>query len=159
MTRKSTWLSRGKPLPERFWEKVERGPSCWIWTSAFGARGYGVFYLNAKERSRSAHRVSYELTKGQIPKGLCVMHSCDNKKCVNPEHLSLGTPAENARDAGLRGLMPRGTANKGGGKLTETQVREIRGAAEGCLRLSRRFNVSAQTIKAIRRGRIWRHVQ
>jgi hypothetical protein len=90
-----------------FWGKVDKalglGPNgeCWEWRGALDPGGYGRAAIN--NRTVSAHRTSYVITKGAIPKGLVVRHTCDNPKCVNPLHLELGTIIQNAADMVARG--------------------------------------------------------
>jgi hypothetical protein len=88
---------------ERFWAKVNKKETneCWEWTGATNSRGYGS--LVASTTKWLAHRYSYTISKGEIPTGLLVMHSCDNRKCVNPEHLSPGTHSDNMLDCANKG--------------------------------------------------------
>ena len=83
-----------------FWEKVKKTDTCWEWTAAKNEKGYGVFGIG-KETDK-AHRISYRLLVSEIPQGLFVCHKCDNPKCVNPDHLFLGTAQDNVKDMILK---------------------------------------------------------
>jgi len=83
-------------VKERFFEKVNKTNSCWLWTGALTSRGYGSFGVEGKVTS--AHRYSYQIHIGKIPKGLIICHSCDVPACVNPEHLWAGTTSDNMKD-------------------------------------------------------------
>jgi hypothetical protein len=87
---------------ERFWSKVNKTETCWNWTAAIrGNSGYGAFKL--KGRVISAHRVSYELAFGAIDREACVLHKCDNKLCVKPNDLFLGSKEDNVKDMDAKG--------------------------------------------------------
>ena len=88
----------------RFFDKIEMTDSCWLWKAGLrGKAGYGAFKLNGK--IISAHRFSYEIHKGEIPNGVFVCHSCDIRKCVNPNHLFLGSPKDNWKDGFDKGRI------------------------------------------------------
>jgi hypothetical protein len=91
-----------EPIKDKFERQVEKTKTCWLWTGAIAkTEGYGR--LNFMRKVWWAHRVSYSLHKGSIPKGSSVLHSCDVRKCVNPEHLFLGTQADNVKDMVSKG--------------------------------------------------------
>jgi hypothetical protein len=92
-----------KPLDERFWRHVDASGDCWVWTGARSIAGYGKMRLSRPRQLMDAHRVSWELHNGPIPDGFLVLHRCDNPPCVRPEHLFLGTHADNAADKIAKG--------------------------------------------------------
>ena len=86
----------------RFWKHIEKTDTCWIWKLSCSKKGYGIFH---NEFHASAHRFSYILHFGEIPEGLLVCHKCDNPPCIRPDHLFLGTDADNRRDAQQKGRI------------------------------------------------------
>ncbi len=158
MTKINTSSQRGKPAAERFAEKVEPGDGCHHWMSAIGSKGYGIFWVSRERRSVMAHRFAYELSKGRPPGDLLVMHSCDNPRCVNPAHLSLGTNSDNQMDASRKGRNAKGVRNGGGVKLNDDKVAEILASRLGSTHAGRQFGVSKSTVLGIRAGKRWKHV-
>lgn len=146
----------------RFWAKVNRlGPSdCWLWTACKTAQGYGLY--GYKGRNLLAHRYVLGLLEGEGPRRQrCVLHTCDTPTCVNPAHLRVGTYYENMQDAAQKGRIARGERNGGGGKLTESQVLEIRARferGEAQRALARAFTVSPRMIHFIVMRKNWKHV-
>lgn len=145
--------SRQDKIVRRFWAKVNRGEpqDCWLWTGAKLKSGYGSF------QQARAHRVSWTLNRGPIPKGKHVCHHCDTPLCVNPAHLFLGTDFDNRQDAIRKG---RWTPESSNIKLDARQVVEIRKAAHPSLKaLAQQYGVCEETIQNIRYGRTWKHVK
>lgn len=152
-----------QPLEDRFWQRVDGWSiaDCWLWTGDINGYGYGRLALGGRnDRSALAHRVAYMLFVGPIPDDLFVCHHCDNRRCVNPHHLYLGTPARNSRDMVERNRSSIGNRN-GSAKLTESQVKEIRnlhqlGLSQG--KIAKRFNVQQSLIFLIVHRKIWKHI-
>ena len=92
---------RGDPIIDRFQCSINKTDYCWIWTGSMQTNGYGRIFYDGKDHK--AHRVSYELNIGHIPKGMIICHKCDNPSCVNPDHLFLGTNQDNSIDMVQKG--------------------------------------------------------
>jgi hypothetical protein len=163
---------------KRFWDKVDKSGDCWNWKGAADRKGYGKFSIGPsrnKDGSRrnsmvSAHRVAYLLANGPIPDGkgthgTCVLHKCDNPKCVNPNHLFLGTNADNVHDMDAKGRRVNAGLkgeSHGCSILTEQQVCEIfkrNSSGESTQKqLAKEYGVSIATVNHIMRGRLWAHL-
>ena len=142
----------------RFWSKVWKGDGCWSWCAGKYPEGYGSFWFKGK--SVGAHRFSWMLhNNSDIPKGLFVCHSCDNKWCVRPNHLFLGTILENNQDSTRKNRRSRGTSRPAS-RLNEASVLEIRGiyreGASSYRSLAAQYRVTPNTIGQLIRGDTWR---
>lgn len=152
-----------RPPKERFWEKVSiAGPNdCWLWSASAYLNGYGQFWTGSN--LTPAHRYAYFLVHGPIPPKMVVLHSCDNPRCCNPAHLSLGTQQDNVDD-----MLRKGRNNQAKGekqrnaKFTTEKIRQIREMyATGNYsqsELARQFNVSKPNIRSIVLRLTWKHV-
>ena len=145
-------------MSDKFWAKVERrsDDECWGWNGATTHNGYGC--LNIDGRYWRAHRYSWTLHNGPIPKGRVVMHSCDTRDCTNPEHLRIGTQRENIQDQIDKGRWLCGE-DAGRAKLTEQQVRMMRRSNLPHTHFAKLFSVHPSTIYSARIGRKWSSVE
>lgn len=144
----------------KFWSKVKKSNDCWEWTGAYNGKGYGQLSINGV--TVFAHRYSWQLHNGPIPEGMQVLHCCDNRRCVRPDHLFLGTHEDNMRDMVEKGRQarPRGVKNPQC-KIDESIVRTIvKMRKAGILQreIAECFGISRQLVQDVLRGRRWSHV-
>ncbi len=134
----------------------------WMWTATLNRPdGYGQ--IGVKGKIKGAHRVSYELHIGKIPNGLCVLHKCDIKCCVNPDHFFVGTHQDNSDDRVKKGRQAKLKGSKNGrAKLIESDIPEIKKDLEQGILTQReiavKFDVSKAQISRIKLGTNWKHV-
>lgn len=162
---------------KRFWRKVNKQESCWLWTGTSLSKGYGLV-RNECGKNQGSHRFSWRIHFGEIPDGLSVLHKCDNPLCVNPDHLFLGTQQENLRDMvnknrqasgddnGARKrieLMPRGVKH-GMAVLDDWTVRYIReryrpnDPSNNIKAIALDLGVGKTTVRCVVARRTWKHV-
>lgn len=147
-----------KSFKERFEKKIGNKNNCWIWIGRKSIFGYGQFFMKGK--LEQAHRASWKIYKGIIPRKLCVCHSCDNRSCVNPKHLWLGTRNDNVQDMIKKGRDRKAPSDKNGSaKLTWQKVNKIRKIRKEkkvyYKDLAKMFNVHYATIKRIITNKTW----
>lgn len=138
---------------DKFWEKVKKTNNCWLWVASLTEDGYGrlLRQRNGERRLFLAHRYAWLLSNGEIPDGLCVLHTCDTPACVRPNHLFLGTQLDNIDD-----MTAKGRARTTLRKLTVSQVdelRRLRKAGWMFKDLSKKYGVSHTTVLMAALGR------
>ena len=155
----------GRPLrcvtdEDRFWASVYKSDGCWLWTGHVNGSGYGL--IRWRGRQSLAHRISFELHRGPVPLGLFVLHRCDEPPCVNPDHLYVGTKADNARDMMERGRDFRphmaGETN-GTARLTNAQaaqIRRLRPRGRAAHAMAAELGVHVATIRRVVAGQTYR---
>lgn len=146
-----------KTVEQRFWQKVTKSETCWLWTSSTTRDGYGTFGVaGGKTRTRLAHRLAYELIKGKIPDGLTLDHLCRVRHCVNPDHLEPVTAQENTR-RGLAGAYlkvrthcPRGHAYGEGNTKISTK------GSRSCIECQAQYRATYMECHGDRERERWR---
>ena len=165
-------------IADRLWAKVAKTDECWEWTGYIKPNGYASLYDPHTGTKQYIHRISWELHNGgPIPDGMMVCHRCDNRRCVRPDHLFLGTARDNVVDQTSKGRNPfqlyperarvgllvyfktnpgshRGQRNPHA-KLSAVDVATIRSSPDNNATLSRRFGVTPTCIGQARRGQTW----
>lgn len=149
-----------RKLAVRLLAKSRENGECLEWTGGVSASGYGIISVN--NMSKSVHRVSYIAFKGPIPDGKCVLHKCDNRICILPDHLFIGTLGENNTDRELKGRSADRRGEKGTmAKITADDVRKIRTLAKTMSqrKVGDMFGLCQQTVWAIVRRKNWSHIE
>ena len=146
-------------IEERFWSQVDKSGDCWMWTGKTTVDDYGCFHATINgQRAYKAHRASWMLRIGKVPRGRLVCHSCDEPLCVNPDHLWLGTHEQNQLDMQRKGRQVRGEQH-GCAKLTEQQVIDIKTSDLTIKELSEQYGMHNSHIGRILNGEKWAHVK
>lgn len=144
-------------VSDRFWSKVNKGDGCWEWTAGKDKKGYGRFHLDGK--MTYAQRTSLSLSGIKVPSDKHVCHHCDNPGCVRPDHLFVGTDADNLRDMAEKGRSTWGEKNPNA-KLCENDVLLIRELCKTQTqdRIARWFGISGPTVSAINTRQRWARI-
>ncbi len=156
-------MFRGLDAIDRFYMQIDitDDTGCWLWNSGKDQDGYGSFKgdFDAETHHR-AHRFSYAYFKGPIPKGLSVCHKCDTPACCNPEHLFLGTTAENMADRDAKGRCRGGIGEKNSQVvLTKEKVIEILKDPRTHAQIAFHYGISRATVSDIKRRHTWEHLE
>lgn len=139
----------------RFWSKVDKSGSCWVWTAGASHNGYGRFKWLGK--THRAHRLSFAWAAGRHPSDL-VLHRCDNPACVKPSHLYDGSQKENMRDRSVRGRTDQRGVRNPSARLRPDDVRAIRADQRSQSRIAADYDIGQSHVSQIKRRKIWRHL-
>lgn len=156
--------AKSVPIAERFWQFVfpNTPDECWEWQSSLSSHGYGQMSAGKGGGSPlSAHRISWELHRGPIPPRMFVLHHCDNRRCVNPAHLFIGTCHDNALDASAKGRLRHGEGHHAAILTEQTVVlcRRLYAAHQASIRaLARRYGVQQKAMSDAVHGKTWAHI-
>ena len=147
-------------LPPRIETKIMPEPNsgCWIWLGGTNQKNYGHIWSSELKRHERAHRMVYEILNSPIPVGLHLLHRCDNPYCVNPDHMFVGTNAENMADRDAKGRQASGARN-GNARLTEDKARQILLAPGTITEIARQFGISRTNVRDIKTRRIWKNLE
>ncbi len=145
-----TLNSYPKTSPDDIFEtRIKKTDTCWLWMGTRNSYGYGIVLLPGEKPVR-AHRFSYEKWNGEIPDGMVVMHICDNPQCVNPNHLRLGTKADNNKDTAIKRRHNYGL-DHWNGRLSDEQIAAIRADTRKQIEIAREYGVHQSHISRIKR--------
>lgn len=165
---------KSRDLRERFFEKVDKTGTCWLWTGMKNRKGYGRIGISRGVGMKLAHRISLELHGVRVPDEMCVLHTCDVPSCVNPTHLFLGTRADNNLDMRAKGranyvawkyVKPeqRARGEDVAKTMTDVKVKELRieyaNGNTSFVKLGKKYGIGRTTVENIIKRRKWAHVQ
>jgi hypothetical protein len=148
-------------LKKSYEKNVTRKNGCWGWKGTFDKGGYGIMSSDRRHGPDRAHRASWVIHNGKIPLGYLVCHKCDRPECTNPDHLWLGTPAENTKDMIQKNRKAIGPQTKTA-KLTESDVRAIKSLLKTKIsypKIAKMFSVGINAVVRIKRGDTWKHIE
>lgn len=153
-------LFRGLSAEERFFRQVRKTDGCWLWMGGRDQDGYGIFKGEVGGvMFVRAHRFSHAFHTGDLLHGMHILHSCDNPSCVNPDHLSSGTNADNMRDKIAKGRARAAPGDKSGrAVLSEAQAIAIMKDARATTQIAAEYNVTAATVRDIKNRNSWKHL-
>jgi hypothetical protein len=148
-------------MEEKFWSKVNKTDSCWLWTGCITQKGYGQ--VRRKEKTYYTHQYAWILSGNTIPEGHLMRHKCRSRNCCNPEHLETGTPQQNSDDMKRDGTSSANKTIKKGqahsmAKLTEKDILDIRASDLGTMKLAEKYNVDYTHICRIKSRKLWKHI-
>ncbi len=154
-----------RTIEERLWHKVDKSGDCWEWYGSHDEHGYGHINIG-KNKKEKTHRLSWEFANGPIPDGLCVLHHCDNPKCVRPDHLFIGTTKDNIQDCIAKGrfvfLKSRPGELNNHAKFTDGDIRVIRNLYEDGMKpkdIQEFMGVNRSCFHKIVTRKAWAHVE
>jgi hypothetical protein len=148
------------PVKELLERRLDKSGECWLWTGYITKAGYGRLRETTGHYQgvdHYTHRLAYQLYVGDIPDGMNVCHTCDTPACCNPDHLFLGTDADNHADKVLKGRQSKGE-NHGQSIYTEDIIRDVKYSNEPAAVIARRYGMRPEYARDIRRGRYWKHI-
>ena len=150
--------SKCKPIEPRFFNKVDKTGDCWLWIGSTYICGYGRMSWNGK--TQSSHRISWKLKFGEIPNNLFVLHKCDEKLCVNPDHLFLGTQRDNILDLVKKGRNAKHHSRKWKQlrKRSIIRIRKLYEEFKNYSKIANIYKVSRVTIMNVVKRKTWKHI-